>query len=193
MLALIPPATLLWDRGGRIVLLAAYGLTACLGVLGITFHSEGHLLQRLVEVFSVWWSTLQTGAVIKALHSPLLAPAASMGLGSIGILFSINERPVIDERQSVDGISTRPPLAGIVANDREVSGLERGRLEAVLTSVRIEDSVSARDFLNFPMPCPSDCPSSGNRLGPKITMAIPRIRAISGGLHSILCFSSNDE
>src|ERR1700733_13009126 len=78
-----------------------------------------------------------------------------------------------------------PPFPGIGARAREASGLARGRLEAVATSVRIEDSASAKDFLNWPMPCPSDCPNSGNRLGPKITNAIPRIRAISGGLQII--------
>src|SRR5271163_2627550 len=87
MLMVIPIATLLWDRGGNSVLVGCYCLTACLGILGLIFHSEGHLVQRLIEVFSVWSSTLQTGAAVKALHPPLLAPAAFMGLGSVGLLF----------------------------------------------------------------------------------------------------------
>jgi hypothetical protein len=101
MLMVIPIATLLWDRGGNKVLLGSYFLTACLGVLGLIFHSEGHLMQRLFEIFSVWSSPLQAGATIKALHPPLLAPAAFIGLGSIGLLFSASEQPNIREKLTV--------------------------------------------------------------------------------------------
>jgi hypothetical protein len=99
MLMAIPAATLRWHRGGKIVLLGCYCLTACLGVVGLVFHSEGHLIQRLVEVFSVWWSTLQTGATIKALYPPLLAPAAFMGLGFIGLLLSVTEKPEVENHE----------------------------------------------------------------------------------------------
>jgi hypothetical protein len=98
MLIVIPLATLSWDRGGKRVLLGCYCLTAGLGVLGLVFHSEGHLVQRLIEVFSVWWSTVQAGAAIKAHYPPLLAPAAFMGLGSIGLLFLLNEKLEIREK-----------------------------------------------------------------------------------------------
>ena len=87
-LLVIPPATLLWDRGGKIVLMGCYCLTVCLGFLGFVFHSEGQMIQRLTELFIVWSSTPQTGAAVKALHPPVLAPLAFMGLGSIGLLFS---------------------------------------------------------------------------------------------------------
>jgi hypothetical protein len=103
MLVVIPIATHFWDRGGKKVLVGSYCLTACLGILGLVFHSEGHFMQRLFEVFSVWWSTLQTGAAIKAPHPPLLAPAALMGLGSIGLLFSVNEKPNIREKLTTSG------------------------------------------------------------------------------------------
>jgi len=103
MLMVIPIATLLWDRGGNSVLVGCYCLTACLGILGLIFHSEGHLVQRLIEVFSVWSSTLQTGAAVKALHPPLLAPAAFMGLGSVGLLFLAKEKLDIREKLTVDG------------------------------------------------------------------------------------------
>ncbi len=92
MLIVIPFATWLWGRGGSKVLLGCYCLTMCLGVFGLIVHSEGHLLQRLGEIFSVWSSTLQDGAAIKAHHPPLLAPAAFAGLGAIGLLFCLNEK-----------------------------------------------------------------------------------------------------
>jgi len=87
MLVLIPLAGLLWHRGGKKFLIVAYALTMCLGLLGLVFHSEGHLLQRLEEMFVVWTSSPQTGASVKVLAPPLLAPCAFLGLGSIGILF----------------------------------------------------------------------------------------------------------
>jgi hypothetical protein len=61
-------------------------------------------MQRLIEVFSVWSSPLQAGATIKALHPPLLAPAAFIGLGSIGLLFSANEKPDIREKLTAGGV-----------------------------------------------------------------------------------------
>src|SRR5271170_4979089 len=59
MAMVIPIATLFWDRGGKSILFSGYCLAACLGVLGLVFHSEGHLIQRLMEVSSVWSSTIQ--------------------------------------------------------------------------------------------------------------------------------------
>jgi len=98
MLVVIPVATLFWDRGGKSIIFCCYCLTACIGILGLIFHSEGHLLQRLMEVFSVWSSSLKTGAAIKALHPPLLAPAAFIGLAFIGILFCVSEKTDIYEK-----------------------------------------------------------------------------------------------
>jgi hypothetical protein len=93
MLLLIPAVGLIWHRGGKYVLPAAYGITMCLGLFGLFFHSQGHILQSLVELFSVWSNDLQTGAAIKAEHPPLIAPLAFVGLGTIGLLFSV-ETPV---------------------------------------------------------------------------------------------------
>jgi len=101
MLMVIPTASVLWERGGKSTLLGCYCLTVCLGVLGLYFHSEGHLLPRLIELFTVWSSNLQTGAAIKALHPPLLAPAAFIGLGSIGFLFCISENQDIGDKLKV--------------------------------------------------------------------------------------------
>jgi hypothetical protein len=108
MLIVIPVATLLWDRGGRRALIVCYLLAACLGLLGVLFHSEGQLIPRLIEVFSVWWSPLHTGASIKALHPPLLAPAAFMGLASIGLLFCISEKGDIGEKSKVAKCKVKP-------------------------------------------------------------------------------------
>lgn len=101
MLIVIPLATWLWDGGGKRVLWACYCLTMCLGILGLVVHSEGHLIQRLSEIFSVWSSTLQDGAALKAHHPPLLAPAAFAGLGAIGLLFCLSEKST----------SCAPPIA----------------------------------------------------------------------------------
>jgi hypothetical protein len=92
MLATIPLGTWFWHRGGDKALLLGYSLTACLGILGLVFHSQGRFTQRLLEVLSIWVSTVQAGAVIEAHHPPLLAPAAFIGLGLIGILFSLSRK-----------------------------------------------------------------------------------------------------
>jgi len=90
MLVAIPVATCLWEKGGQKALLGLYLVTFCLGGIGLYFHAEGHLWQRLGELFTVWTSSLQTGAIVKANHPPLLAPAAFMGLGLIGALLDLD-------------------------------------------------------------------------------------------------------
>jgi hypothetical protein len=103
MLVVIPLATWLWGRGGKKVLCGCYCLTMCLGLLGLVFHSEGHFIQRLSEIFSVWLSTLQDGAAIKAHHPPLLAPAAFAGLGAIGLLFCLEKKSDLPEKPATGG------------------------------------------------------------------------------------------
>jgi cytochrome bd-type quinol oxidase subunit 2 len=92
MMVAIPVATFLWDKGGKKALLGLYFVTSCLGAVGLFFHAEGHLWPRLIELFTVWTSSLQTGAAIKANHPPLLAPAAFMGLGLIGALLALGDK-----------------------------------------------------------------------------------------------------
>ena len=92
MVMVSPLATLAGGRVGRSVLMGLYGLTVGVGALGGFFHSEGHFVDRLMEIFTVWTSDLQTGAAIKATHPPLLAPFAFMGLGSIGLIFCLRDR-----------------------------------------------------------------------------------------------------
>jgi hypothetical protein len=105
MVMIIPIATHFWNHGGKGVLVGCYCLTASMGVLGLVFHSEGHLMQRLIEVFSVWSSTIQAGAAINATHPPLLAPAAFVGLGFIGCLFMLEEKLHIREKLITGGDS----------------------------------------------------------------------------------------
>jgi hypothetical protein len=103
MLVVIPVATILRGRGGKSVLVACYCLSVCLGCLGLVLHSGGHLLPRLLEVFSVWTSPMQTSATLKALHPPLLAPAAFIGLGFIGLLFSATEKADVRDNLTMVG------------------------------------------------------------------------------------------
>jgi hypothetical protein len=91
MVVLVPVAALYGGRVGRLALMGLYGLTMGVGALGGFFHSEGHFVERLMELFTVWTSSLQAGAAIKALHPPLLAPFAFMGLGSIGLIFCLRD------------------------------------------------------------------------------------------------------
>lgn len=92
MLVVIPVVSWLASIGARRTLMGCYVLTMCLGVFGLIVHSDGHLFERLNELVSVWTSSLQAGAEIKAHHPPLLAPAAFTGLGLIGLLFCVNEK-----------------------------------------------------------------------------------------------------
>lgn len=87
MLAIIITSAMFWRKFGKILLPIANCFTAAVGLLGIYFHSDGHLLDRLLETLSVWTSSVQAGAAIQADHPPLLAPLAFVGLGFIGLLF----------------------------------------------------------------------------------------------------------
>ncbi len=100
MLVAIPLARWRWHRGGRTALLLLNGATAGLGLLGLSFHSDGHLLQRLSEVFSVWTLGPHTSAAITTVHPPLLAPLALVGLGLIGTIICTEfDSSLIQEKQ----------------------------------------------------------------------------------------------
>ena len=105
MMALaIPLATLAGARLGRYIFTGLYGLTIVIGALGVFLHSEGHLLERLIEVSIVWTKSVQSGAAIQAAHPPLLAPFAFMGLGSIGLIFCFSERDIHENRIAGDRV-----------------------------------------------------------------------------------------
>jgi hypothetical protein len=101
MLLVIPTATVCWDRGGKTVLVGFYLLAATVGVLGMIQHAEGHMIQRLIELVAPWLSSPQAAAAIKANHPPVLAPAAFIGLGSIGALFCANQEVARHEKLTV--------------------------------------------------------------------------------------------
>ena len=46
MLFLIPLGVMLWTRGGKYLLTACYAGAAIVGMVGIYFHSDGHLIER---------------------------------------------------------------------------------------------------------------------------------------------------
>ena len=88
MLSIILISAIFWRQFGKLLLPISYCFTVAVGLLGVYFHSEGHLVDRLLETLSVWTLNVPTGASIQTDHPPLLAPLAFVGLGSIGLLFS---------------------------------------------------------------------------------------------------------
>ncbi len=92
MIFLSPIAGIFWRKGGKVALRILYTLTIMLGVIGMYFHSGGHLIERIAEVTSVWSISLQNGAAIVSQHPPVLAPLAFVGLGFLGLLASATDR-----------------------------------------------------------------------------------------------------
>ncbi|MFA6210825.1 MAG: hypothetical protein WC714_15445 [Candidatus Obscuribacterales bacterium] len=100
MVMAIPLSTWRWHQGGRTALLLLNGAAAGLGLIGLYFHSGGHVLKRLFEVFSVWTLALNTSAAVTTEHPPLLAPLALVGLGLIGTIFCAEfDSSLIQEKQ----------------------------------------------------------------------------------------------
>ena len=72
----------LWDRGGRMLLMAIFAAGFLVGALGFWYHGQGHILADLGQMASVW-----SGAHLNPVHQPpLLAPLAFAGIGLFGIL-----------------------------------------------------------------------------------------------------------
>lgn len=103
MIYLIPISGLFWHKGGRQILYCAYFLTITLGAVGVYFHSEGHLIRRLMELTRVCLIPPNAGAEVAAHYPPVLAPLAFMGLGSIGLLFCLQ-----DSRGTMGYLVARP-------------------------------------------------------------------------------------
>lgn len=91
MLVLIPVGVMLWARGGKYLLTACYVGAAIVGMTGIYFHSDGHLIDRLSEVIGIWKSWSYTPVPNAPFYPPILAPFSFLGLGSIGLLFTYSE------------------------------------------------------------------------------------------------------
>ena len=80
-------ALLFFQRGGRHVLAVLFGLALVIGVLGVWFHADGHPMHALGQVASAWLSPPGSAAGVKVgSRPPVLAPAAFMGLGLLGIV-----------------------------------------------------------------------------------------------------------
>ena len=83
----IPISAFFWHRGGKFCMMALYSVCLCAGGLGVLFHADGHLPDRVTELSRVWTSDLRSGAAIRAKHPPFLAPLAFTGLGMVGLIF----------------------------------------------------------------------------------------------------------
>ncbi|MBY0549603.1 MAG: hypothetical protein K2W95_20160 [Candidatus Obscuribacterales bacterium] len=116
MILLIPAGLMFWTRGGRKLLMFAFGAATVVGLLGFWFHSDGNPLKGLYRVVSVLAATPgpseerehkagdravedEHDSKIAGPHSatsemkeneeespPLLAPLGFFGLGLIGLL-----------------------------------------------------------------------------------------------------------
>jgi len=86
MLALGAAGLARWDRGGRKVLLAGFAVAFLVGLLGLWFHSDGHPVSGVLQVFGAWLLRPGASGGIKQGAPPVLAPLAFVGLGSMGVL-----------------------------------------------------------------------------------------------------------
>lgn len=91
MVALIPFAGIFWTKGGKRVLTIVYLMTVAMGMMGVYFHSEGRLLERVAELLQIWMVSLDDGSRIAASHPPVLAPLAFVGLGILGLLSCLGD------------------------------------------------------------------------------------------------------
>ena len=86
MALFIPFATFYNRYNLRKMLMFTYVLSLFLGMLGVIFHSDGHAIERIRDLFTVWTSSVQSGAAVAGHYPPVLAPLSFAGLGSIGLL-----------------------------------------------------------------------------------------------------------
>jgi hypothetical protein len=80
-------ALLRFQGGGRQVLLVLFCLALGVGAAGIWFHSDGHPAHALARMASTWLTKPGTDGGIKVgSDPPVLAPAAFIGIGILGLL-----------------------------------------------------------------------------------------------------------
>ncbi len=80
-------ALLRWNAGGRRVLVVLFGLGIVVGLVGFWFHTDGHLLGGIRDVFGAWRIPIgQNGGIKIGSKPPALAPLALCGLGTLGVL-----------------------------------------------------------------------------------------------------------
>lgn len=76
-----------YHRGGRRVLAVLFGLALLLGALGVWFHAGGHVVRALGHVAGAWLTRPGSdGGVEVGSAPPVLAPAAFIGIGVVGLL-----------------------------------------------------------------------------------------------------------
>jgi hypothetical protein len=64
-----------------------FGLGVVIGALGIWFHSGGHIVHALGQVANAWLAPPGSDAGVEiGSRPPVLAPAAFIGMGLVGIV-----------------------------------------------------------------------------------------------------------
>lgn len=80
-----PAGLVLWNRGGRILLLAFFSLAPIIGASGFRFHSKGDPWRAVCNVIKV--ICMQPGRIpLDVDGPPVLAPLALVGLGVLGLV-----------------------------------------------------------------------------------------------------------
>lgn len=76
-----------YHRGGRRVLVALFAPAVVLGALGVWFHSHGHPFHALGDIAAAWHAPPGSDAGVEVgSQPPVLAPAAFIGFGLLGLL-----------------------------------------------------------------------------------------------------------
>jgi hypothetical protein len=80
-------ALLRWDHGGRRALSLLFGAGVIVGLLGLWFHADGHLVNGIRDVLLAWRIPLgHDGGIKIGSRPPAFAPLAFCGLGTLGAL-----------------------------------------------------------------------------------------------------------
>ncbi|HKA90607.1 MAG TPA: hypothetical protein VKE22_23260 [Haliangiales bacterium] len=76
-----------FHRGGRRVLVALFALALVLGAVGVWFHADGHPVRALGRIAAAWLAPPGSDAGVRVgSEPPVLAPAAFLGVGLVGLL-----------------------------------------------------------------------------------------------------------
>jgi hypothetical protein len=87
-------AVIRWHTWGRVGLGVLFALGIAVGIAGFWFHTDGHLLGGIRDLFGAWRIPLgQNGGIKIGSRPPALAPLAFCGLGALGSLICFAPRP----------------------------------------------------------------------------------------------------